>query len=65
MIVNLVQNRAIRHELKPNSGSSTRDAIDRIERKLDAHIESEAACMGALKERIDKLSDEGIPGQSS
>jgi len=37
---------AIQHETKPNSGSSMRDAIDRIERtvdklndKLDGHID--------------------------
>lgn len=37
---------AIQHETKPNSGTSMRDAIDRIERsvdrltdKLDGHIE--------------------------
>lgn len=27
------------HELRPNSGASMRDAIDRIEQRLDNHIE--------------------------
>ena len=57
-VVGLLQNRAIRHELKPNSGSSVRDAVDRIERKLDAHVEAEAARMGAIRERLDKLDNE-------
>lgn len=30
--------RRILYELKPNHGSSMRDAIDRIERRLDDHI---------------------------
>jgi hypothetical protein len=30
---------AIQHETKPNSGLSMRDAINRIETKLDAHID--------------------------
>lgn len=29
---------AIQHETRPNSGASLRDAVDRIERKLDNHI---------------------------
>lgn len=29
---------AIQHETKPNSGHSLRDAVDRIEKKLDNHI---------------------------
>ena len=29
---------AIQHETKPNSGQSLRDAVDRIEKKLDNHI---------------------------
>jgi hypothetical protein len=39
-IVQLFQNRAIKHELKPNSGVSARDAIDRIEKKLSEHVEA-------------------------
>lgn len=27
------------HELRPNSGQSLRDAVDRIERRLDNHID--------------------------
>lgn len=27
------------HELRPNSGASLRDAVDRIERRLDSHID--------------------------
>jgi len=27
------------HEVKPNNGSSMRDAVDRIERKVDRHLE--------------------------
>ena len=27
------------HEMKPNNGSSMRDAVDRIERKIDRHLE--------------------------
>lgn len=30
---------AIQHETKPNSGLSMRDAINRIEAKLDSHID--------------------------
>ena len=30
---------AVKHEVKPNSGASMRDAVDRIEEKLDRHIE--------------------------
>lgn len=30
---------AMKHEMFPNSGKSMRDAIDRIENKLDNHIE--------------------------
>jgi hypothetical protein len=30
---------AVKHEVFPNSGTSMRDAVDRIERKLDTHIE--------------------------
>lgn len=30
---------AVKHEMFPNSGKSMRDAVDRIERKLDSHIE--------------------------
>jgi hypothetical protein len=29
----------ILHEIKPNGGSSMRDAVDRIEGKIDRHIE--------------------------
>lgn len=29
---------AVKHEVFPNSGKSLRDAVDRIESKLDAHI---------------------------
>lgn len=29
---------AVKHEVFPNSGTSMRDAIDRIETKVDAHI---------------------------
>lgn len=29
----------VKHEVFPNSGQSMRDAIDRIETKLDTHIE--------------------------
>ena len=29
----------MKHEMFPNSGKSMRDAVDRIERKLDSHIE--------------------------
>ena len=29
----------VKHEVFPNSGASMRDAIDRIEMKLDSHIE--------------------------
>jgi hypothetical protein len=29
----------VKHEVFPNSGTSLRDAIDRIEKKLDTHIE--------------------------
>lgn len=29
----------VKHEVFPNSGSSLRDAVDRIESKLDNHIE--------------------------
>lgn len=30
---------SIKHEMFPNSGKSMRDAIDRIENKVDSHIE--------------------------
>lgn len=30
---------AINHEVRPNSGLSMRDAVNRIEEKLDRHIE--------------------------
>lgn len=29
----------VKHEVFPNSGTSMRDAVDRIEKKLDTHIE--------------------------
>lgn len=28
----------VKHEVFPNSGASLRDAVDRIEKKLDSHI---------------------------
>ena len=31
------------HEMKPNSGKTARDAIDRIESKLDTHITEDQA----------------------
>jgi hypothetical protein len=54
-IVQLIQNNQIRHELKPNSGSSVRDAIDRIEKKLDDHVIAEASHASARDRRLDKL----------
>lgn len=30
---------AVKHEVYPNSGKSLRDTVDRIEHKLDRHIE--------------------------
>lgn len=30
---------AVKHEVFPNSGTSMRDAVDRIEKKMDDHIE--------------------------
>jgi len=56
-VINYLQNRAIKHELKPNSGSSTRDAVDRIEKKLTEHVDSEAARSKAIVERLDKLEE--------
>lgn len=35
-IATYVANRHVRREVKPNGGSSMRDAVDRIERRLDA-----------------------------
>jgi len=33
----------LRHEMKPNSGKTVRDAVDRIESKLDTHITEDQA----------------------
>ena len=30
---------AVQHEMQPNSGNSMRDAVNRIEEKLDQHIQ--------------------------
>lgn len=30
---------AVQHEMQPNSGKSMRDAVNRIEEKLDQHIQ--------------------------
>lgn len=40
VIVFIVDSRVNRmyREMKPNGGSSLRDAVDRIERKIDSHI---------------------------
>lgn len=43
-----------RHELQNNSGSSTKDAIDRIERKLT----SDYFRIGALESRLDQHVDQ-------
>lgn len=56
-VINYLQNRVIRHELKPNSGSSARDAIDRIEKKLNEHVDSETARTAGIVERLDKLEE--------
>jgi hypothetical protein len=41
VIVFIVDSRVNRmyREMKPNGGSSLRDAVDRIERKIDSHIQ--------------------------
>lgn len=35
--------KVLRHEMKPNSGKTVRDAVDRIERKLTDHITADEA----------------------
>jgi len=41
VIVFIIDSRVNRmyREMKPNGGSSLRDAVDRIERKIDGHIQ--------------------------
>ena len=45
-VVSIIQNRNLGHQFKNNSGSTMRDAVDRIEGKLDA-----------LDERVSNLED--------
>lgn len=54
-IVQLIQNKNIQAQLVPNHGSSARDAIDRIESALNAHIDSENAVTTGILERLDAL----------
>lgn len=37
----------VEHEVTPNSGASMRDAVDRVESKLDGHLAAHAAGAGA------------------
>ena len=52
--VSRIHDWAIRREIKANSGRPSRDAIDRIERKLDEDVETGAARLSALTERLDQ-----------
>jgi len=42
-------------ELKPNGGKSAKDIINRLEKKLDQHIEKESERAQKFKTRLDKL----------
>lgn len=56
-VISLIQNRSIQHELKPNSGSSMRDAINRIEKTLTEHVASENARVEDVESRLNKLEE--------
>lgn len=46
-------------ELRPNGGSSTRDAVDRVEAKVDAHAARMESKLDALTDRVSILENQG------
>jgi len=54
-IVSLLQNKGIKHQFTNNSGTTMRDAIDRIEKTLTDHVEASAAREAEVDERLAQL----------
>lgn len=42
----------LRHEMKPNSGKTVRDAVDRIEAKLGTHIDEYKEWKGEVEDLL-------------
>jgi hypothetical protein len=47
----------VAHELENNSGSTLRDAVDRIEQKLTTHIEEDLAWKSQAEDLITRNGD--------
>lgn len=65
-IINYLQNKEIKHELKPNSGGSLRDAVDRTEAKLatiETFMAESAADRADLRRSLEALAGaSGVAG---
>lgn len=50
-------NSLVQHELRPNTGSSLKDAVERVETRQERHLADAARVAGQIEQRLGRLED--------